>query len=58
MQTPYEMLRIKISSMVRRNRNQETFLSKKPTLTRIVADDRPLSFNERAQHIFGEIRKG
>lgn len=55
MQTPYEKLRIKLSSLVNK-KSESTFISKPPLLTKIKAYDDNLDFNSQAIHIFKQIK--
>jgi hypothetical protein len=55
MQTPYEKLRIKLSSLVKK-KSESTFISKPPLLTKIKAYDDNLDFNSQAIHIFKQIK--
>ena len=56
MQTPYDFLRLKISSLVRK-KPESTFISKPPLLTRIKAYDDSLDYNSQAIHIFKQIKQ-
>jgi hypothetical protein len=54
----WEALRIKVSSLVKPNRKPEdTFLSVKPKLTKVVAYNDVLDYNSQAKHIFNQIKK-
>ena len=56
MQTPFERLRLKISSLVTK-KPESTFISKPPLLTKIKAYDDSLDFNSQAIHIFKQIKQ-
>jgi hypothetical protein len=55
MQTPYERLRIKLSSLVKK-KSESSFISKPPLLTKIKAYDDSLDFNSQANHLFKQIK--
>ena len=55
MQTLYERLRIKLSSLVNK-KSESTFISKPPLLTKIKAYDDNLDFNSQAIYIFKQIK--
>lgn len=55
MQTPFERLRIKLSSLVKK-KPESTFISKPPLLTRIKAYDDSLDYNSQDIHIFKQIK--
>ena len=55
MQTPYEFLRLKISSLVKK-KSESTFISKPPLLTKIKAYDDSLDFNSQSNYIFKQIK--
>jgi hypothetical protein len=56
MQTPFERLRIKITSLVNK-KPESTFLSKPPLLKKVKAFDDTLDFNSQAIHIFKQIKQ-
>jgi hypothetical protein len=56
MQTPYERLRIKLSSLVKK-KSESTFISKPPLLTKIKAYDDKLDYNSQANYLFTLIKK-
>jgi hypothetical protein len=56
MQTPFERLRVKISSLVNK-KSESTFISKPMKLTKIKAYDDSLDFNSQANHLFTLIKK-
>jgi hypothetical protein len=56
MQTPFEKLRLKISSLVSK-KSESTFISKPPLLTKIKAYDDSLDFNSQSIHIFKQIKQ-
>lgn len=54
----WESLRIKVTSLVKPNQKPEnTFLSTKPKLTKVVAYDDVLDYNSQARHIFNQINQ-
>jgi hypothetical protein len=55
MQTPYERLRIKLSSLINK-KSESTFISKPPLLTKVKAYDDNLDFNSQANHLFTLIK--
>jgi len=55
MQTPFEKLRLKISSLVTK-KPESTFITKPPLLTKIKAYDDSLDFNSQANHLFKQIK--
>lgn len=55
MQTPYERLRIKVSSLVKK-KSESTFISKPPLLTKIKAYDDKLDYNSQATYLFTLIK--
>jgi hypothetical protein len=56
MQTPYEFLRLKISSLVKK-KSESTFISKPMLLTKIKAYDDSLDFNSQSTYIFKQIKQ-
>lgn len=56
MQTPFERLRIKISSLINK-KSESTFISKPPLLRKVKAYDDSLDFNSQAIHIFKQIKQ-
>ena len=55
MQTPFERLRIKLSSLINK-KPESTFISKPPLLKKVKASDENLDFNSQAIHIFKQIK--
>jgi hypothetical protein len=55
MQTPYEFLRLKISSLVRKKQDN-TFISKPPLLKKVKAYDDSLDYNSQATYLFKQIK--
>jgi len=53
----WESLRIKVSSLVKPNKPESTFISTKPKLTKVVAYDDVLDYNSQAKHIFNQVNK-
>ncbi len=56
MPTPYEKLRIKLSSLVKK-KSESNFISKPPLLTKVKAFDDNLDFNSHATYIFNQIKQ-
>ena len=56
MQTPFEIIRIKISSLVRK-KPESTFISKPPLLKKVKAYDDSLDYNSQATYLFTQIKK-
>ena len=56
MQTPFEIIRLKISSLVKK-KPESTFISKPMKLTRVKAYNDNLDFNSQAIHIFKQIKQ-
>lgn len=52
----WNRLRLKISSLVKPNNPESSFLSEKPKLTKIVAYNDVLDYNSQAKHIFNQIK--
>ena len=55
MQTPYDFLRLKISSLVRK-KPESTFISKPPLLKKVKAYDDSLDYNSQATYLFTQIK--
>ena len=55
MQTPYDFLRLKISSLVKK-KPESTFISKPPLLRKIKAYDDNLDFNSQSTYLFKQIK--
>jgi len=55
MQTPYEFLRLKLSSLVKK-KPESSFISKPLLLTKVKAYDDNLDFNSQANHLFKQIK--
>ena len=54
----WELMRVKVSSLVKPNQKPEdTFLSVKPKLKKVVAYNDVLDYNSQAKHIFNQIKK-
>jgi hypothetical protein len=53
----WDALRIKVSSLVKPNKPENTFISQKPRLTKVVAYNDVLDYNSQAKHIFNQIKK-
>jgi len=56
MQTPFNLIRLKISSLVKK-KPESTFISKPPLLTKIKAFDDSLDFNSQANYLFKQIKQ-
>ena len=56
MQTPFEIFRLKISSLVKK-KPESTFISKPMLLTKVKAYDDSLDFNSQATYLFTQIKK-
>jgi hypothetical protein len=55
MQTPFERLRIKLSSLINK-KSESTFISNPPLLKKVKAYDDNLDFNSQANHLFKQIK--
>jgi hypothetical protein len=55
MQTPFEIIRLKVSSLINK-KSESTFISKPPLLTKVKAYDDSLDYNSQAIHIFKQIK--
>ena len=53
----WEYMRLKVSSLVKPNKPESTFISTKPKLKKVVAYDDVLDYNSQAKHIFNQINK-
>jgi hypothetical protein len=54
----WELMRVKVSSLVKPNQKPEdTFLSVKPKLKKVVGYNDVLDYNSQSQHIFNQIKK-
>ena len=56
MQTPFDLFRLKISSLVKK-KPENTFISKPMLLTKVKAYDDSLDFNSQAIYIFKQIKQ-
>jgi len=56
MQTPFEIIRLKVSSLVKK-KPDSNFISKPMLLTKIKAYDDSLDFNSQANHLFKQIKQ-
>ena len=52
----WELMRIKVSSLVAKKQPESTFISKKPKLTKVVGYNDVLDYNSQARHIFNSIK--
>jgi len=52
----YNKFKAKFHSLVVKKQPKSEFLSKKPKLTKIVAYNDTLDFNQQATHIFNQIK--
>ena len=55
MQTPFERLRIKLSSLVKK-KSESTFISNPPLLKKVKAYDDSLDYNSQATYLFTQIK--
>ncbi len=55
MPTPYEFLRLRISSLVKKKQDS-TFISKPPLLKKVKAYDDSLDYNSQATYLFKQIK--
>ena len=55
MQTPFEIIRLKISSLVKK-KPESTFISKPPLLRKVKAYDDSLDYNSQATYLFKQIK--
>jgi hypothetical protein len=53
----WEYMRLKVSSLVKPNKQESTFISIKPKLKKVVAYNDVLDYNSQAKHIFNQIKK-
>ena len=53
----WEYMRLKVSSLVKPNKQESTFISVKPKLRKIVGYNDVLDYNSQSQHIFNQIKK-
>lgn len=52
----WDSLRLKVSSLVAKKQPENSFLTQKPKLTKIVAYDDVLDYNSQSTHIFNQIK--
>jgi hypothetical protein len=55
-QSPFERLRLKVSSLVKPKKPESTFISKPPLLTKVKAYDDNLDFNTQSTYLFTQIK--
>jgi hypothetical protein len=55
MQTPFEKLRIKLSSLINK-KSESTFILKPPLLKKVKAYDDSLDYNSQATYLFTQIK--
>jgi hypothetical protein len=53
----WNIMRIKVSSLVKPNKPESDFLSQKPKLKKVVGYNDVLDYNSQSQHIFNQIKK-
>jgi hypothetical protein len=53
----WEHMRLKVSSLVKPNKQESTFISVKPKLKKVVGYNDVLDYNSQAKHIFNQIKK-
>jgi hypothetical protein len=52
----WDMMRIKVSSLVKPNKPESNFLSQKPKLKKVVGYNDVLDYNSQSQHIFNQLK--
>ena len=52
----WDYMRLKVSSLVKPNKQESTFISQKPKLRKIVGYNDVLDYNSQAKHIFNQIK--
>ena len=52
----WDMMRIKVSSLVKPNKPESNFLSQKPKLKKVVGYNDVLDYNSQAKHIFNQLK--
>ena len=53
----WDIMRIKVSSLVKPNQKPEnTFLSQKPKLKKVIGYNDVLDYNSQAKHIFNQLK--
>ena len=52
----WEYMRLKVSSLVKPNKQESTFISVKPKLRKIVGYNDVLDYNSQSQHIFNQLK--
>jgi hypothetical protein len=53
----WEYMRLKVSSLVKPNKQESTFISVKPKLRKVVGYNDVLDYNSQSQHIFNQLKK-
>ena len=52
----WEYMRLKVSSLVKPNKQESDFLSQKPKLKKVVGYNDVLDYNSQSQHIFNQLK--
>lgn len=52
----WELMRVKVSSLVAKKQPETPFISQKPKLTKVVGYNDVLDYNSQARHIFNQIK--
>ena len=52
----WEYMRLKVSSLVKPNKQESTFISVKPKLRKVVGYNDVLDYNSQSQHIFNQLK--
>ena len=53
----WDYMRLKVSSLVKPNKQESTFISIKPKLKKVVGYNDVLDYNSQAKHIFNQINQ-
>ena len=53
----WDYMRLKVSSLVKPNKQESTFISIKPKLKKVVGYNDVLDYNSQARHIFNQINQ-
>jgi hypothetical protein len=52
----WDVVRLRVSSLVKPKKPESTFISHKPKLTKVVAYNDVLDYNSQSSHIFNQIK--
>jgi len=52
----WDVVRLRVSSLVKPKKPESTFISQKPKLTKVVAYNDVLDYNSQSSHIFNQIK--